>query len=314
MQFGVCLPTFPFGVVPSTASVVEVARAAEELSYDSVWASDHVLPPADKPRYGHLYEAVTTLSFLAGITRRVRLGISVLVLPQRNAILVAKQIATLDVLSGGRVILGVGAGWIDGEFRALGADFQRRGRHLDEGIRVLKTLWQDPDPRFTGEFYRFEGVLFEPRPIQSGGPPLWVGGYTEVALRRAAQLGDAWHADDLTLDRLDAMRRKLQALAAEAGRSVQVTLRRTVDMRSAAVEAGVLSSPAAGGGTHTGRFPAASAGALAGSLAEIETAVRQAAAVGVTHFICQFEHASQEEHLTSMELFAKAAIRKFKET
>lgn len=306
MQFGVCLPTFPFGAAPTADRIAEVAQAAEELGFDSVWASDHLLPPAVRPRYGILYECLTTLAYVAGRTRRVSLGTSVLVLPLRHAVEVAKQVATLDNLSGGRVILGVGAGWIPEEFAALGADFRRRGRHLDEAIRVLRVLWTHSRPSFDGQFYRFTDVLFGPLPARPSGPPIWVGGHTEAALRRAARLGDAWHADDLAGDSLRAMVDHLRALAAREGRTVEVTLRRTVDLRPA------RSTDREPSGIRTGRFPAPSAEALSGSVDEVAAGVREAAEAGVTHFICQFEHTTHEEHLTVMELFMREVAPRFR--
>jgi probable F420-dependent oxidoreductase len=303
MQYGVCLPTFPFGASPTPERIVEVAAAAEELGYDSVWASDHLLPPADRPRYGTLYECLTTLAFVAGRTRRVRLGTSVLVLPLRHAVEVARQVATLDALSGGRTIVGVGAGWIPEEFASLGANFASRGRHLDEAIRVLRTLWRDSRPSFAGKFYRFDDVLFGPPPAQPGGPPIWVGGYTDAALRRAARLGDAWHADDIAGDRLAAMAARLRALAARAGRTVGVTLRRTVDLRPL-----LTAGRPASAGISGGRFPTPDAGALSGSVEDVVAGVREAARVGVSHFVCQFEHATPDEHLASMRLFMRDVV------
>jgi alkanesulfonate monooxygenase SsuD/methylene tetrahydromethanopterin reductase-like flavin-dependent oxidoreductase (luciferase family) len=123
MKFGLCLPNFPFGVKPSREALVGIAQAAERLDYDSVWVSDHVLVPKDKPRYGHIYEAITTMAYLAGLTERIHFGTSVLVLPQRDAILAAKQIATLDDLSGGRVIIAVGVGWIRASTTTLAPTF-----------------------------------------------------------------------------------------------------------------------------------------------------------------------------------------------
>lgn len=308
MDFGLCLPNFPFGVQPSKEEIVAIVQAAERLNYDSVWVSDHVLVPKDKPRYGNLYEVLTTLAYIAGMTERVRLGTSVLILPQRHAILAAKQLATLDNLSGGRVIVGVGAGWIEGEFNNLGADFQRRGRHLDETLRLMKALWTEDDPQFEGEFYRFRDVLFNPKPAQPGGPPIWVGGNSEVALRRTARLGDAWHADDAPLEMIAAAAGQLQALAQEAGRSVEMTLRRTVDLRPAALAAGLLKEPPGAGEVKEGRWPGGSAGALTGSLDEVHAFINQVADLGVVHFICQFEHVSQAEHLAQIELFAREFI------
>lgn len=150
MKFGVCLPNFPFGVRPSRDAIVEVAQELDRLGYDSAWVSDHVLVPRDKPRYGHLYEVLSTIAYLGGLTEKIQLGTSILVLPYRNAIVVAKQAATIDALIGGRLILGVGAGWIEDEFRYLGADFHRRGRLLDEGIKVMKALWTEENPHRAG--------------------------------------------------------------------------------------------------------------------------------------------------------------------
>jgi probable F420-dependent oxidoreductase len=308
VQFGVCLPNFPFGVQPSTDAIVAVAQAAERLQYDSVWVSDHVLVPEDRSRYGQLYEVLTTLAYVAARTERIRLGVSVLVLPQRHAVLVAKQIATLDNLSGGRVILGVGAGWMQGEFDNLGADFHRRGRHTDEALRVLKTLWQEEQPQFAGEFYRFRHVLFGPRPVQPGGPPIWIGGNSEPALRRAVTLADGWHADDVPLEQLRAVSQQLQARAQAHGRTVTISLRRTVDLRPAAAAMGRLATPGGGGGIQGGQWPGSSTGVLTGTLEEINATLRQVAVLGVSHFVCQFEHATQAEHLAQIAVFAQECM------
>lgn len=310
MKFGVCLPNFPFGITPTRASIVGIAQAAEQLNFDSVWVSDHILAPKDKPRYGRLYEALTTLAYLAGMTERLQLGTSILVLSQRDAILAAKQIATLDDLSGGRLIIGVGVGWIEGEYNNLGVDFHRRGKRMDESIRVLKTLWQADDPQFAGEFYKFKDVLFEPRPVQPGGPPIWVGGSSEAAIRRIATLGDGWNADDVPLDQLRTVVAKLRHLTAENQRPVEISLRRTTDLRPAAVAAGLLNAPTSGGGVKVGPWPGSNIGALSGSLAEVVSFIDQANTAGVSHLIFQFEHNSQEEHLAQLELFAREVINK----
>jgi len=306
MEFGVCLPNFPFGVQPTKENLVGIAQAAEQLNYNSVWVSDHILVTKDKPRYGNIYEALTTLAYIAGMTERLRLGTSVLVLPQRDAILVAKQIATLDSLSGGRVILGVGVGWMDDEYANLGADFHTRGRHMNEALRMMKTLWQEADPQFEGDFYNFTSAIFGPKPVQPGGPPIWVGGASEAAINRIATLGDGWHADDASPDQLKSVTEQLQALTAKNGRSAEISLRRTVDLRPAAAEVGLLAAPSSESGIKTGtRWPGSSTGAWTGSLDEFNTYIDQVIAQGVSHFIFQFEHATQEEHLAQMKLFAQ---------
>jgi probable F420-dependent oxidoreductase len=308
MKFGICLPTYPFGMEPSREAIEKVARAGERLGYDSLWTSDHILPPRDKPRYGNLYEALTTLAFLAGITTRVELGTSVLVLPLRDPRLVAKQIATIDALSGGRVTLGIGVGWMEDEFKAVGAEFRRRGKRVDEAIRAMRTLWTDPNPVFDGEFYQFRDVYCEPRPARAGGPRLEFGGYGAATLRRAATFGDGWHADDMTPDKLSEMGRELRALAQAKGRAVSITLRRTVDMRPAAAAAGRLKPPTEAGGIQAGKWTGGSAGALSGSADEVRRGVEEVAALGVDHFVCQFEQANLEEHMASVEVFAEAII------
>jgi probable F420-dependent oxidoreductase len=288
MRVGVCLPNFPFGVQPSREAVVEVARAAERLGFASVWATDHLLVPSSVPRYGPVLEALATLAHLAAVTDRVELGTSVLVLPQRNAVEVARQAATVDVLADGRLVLGVGAGWIEGEFANLGADFHGRGRHLDEALAVLRTLWTAPDPRHRGDRYRFADVL-PPRPARAGGVPLWVGGNSDAALRRAATLGDAWHADGLAAEQLTARVERLRSLV-PPGRRVAVTVRRTVDLRAGATA----------GASGSGEVPVAGAAALREELAALER-------LGVEHVVCQLEHGSRAEHLDGLGRLAAEA-------
>lgn len=302
MQVGVCLPNFPFGVDPSRDAIVDVAQEAESLGYGSLWVSDHVLVPAAYPRYGRLFEALSTLAYIGGVTERIRLGTSILVVPYRNAIVVAKQAATIDALTAGRLILGVGAGWIDGEFAALGVDVDSRGRRLDESLAVMQTLWTDDDPAMDGEFYAFSDVLFEPRPAQKGGVPIWVGGHSDAALRRAVTYGAAWHPDDLGPDDLAEYRRRLDEMS--DGRTIDIALRRTVDARPA------MSMTRSGtGGETEGEWDGGTASVLAGSVDEILGEIEQVAEVGVTHLICQFEHRTQRELLEQMRFFAEEVVQ-----
>ncbi len=191
MQFGLCLPTFES--IATRDAIVRAARLADDEGWDSVWVTDHVLMALDQQHpYGHIFEALSALSFVAGTTRRVKLGTSIIVLPQRNPIIVAKEIATLDVLSQGRVILGVAAGWNDREFAFLGADFHQRAKRLKEYVAVMRALWTQPNPSFEGNFYRFSNTLFSPKPVQAH-IPIWLGGNSDAARRRAARIGDGWH-------------------------------------------------------------------------------------------------------------------------
>jgi probable F420-dependent oxidoreductase len=192
ISFGVTLPHR--WTYASPQAIAEIAREAEALGYSSVWVTDHIVVPVHRPERGHIfYEALMTLAYVSAITERVRLGTTVLIASARHPVLLAKQLATLDVLSRGRLIVGVGTGWIPEELEALGVPWAERGRRLDEAIQVMRTLWASSGPvSFEGRYVRFRDMLFEPRPIQIGGPPIWVGGMTDPSLRRAARWGDGW--------------------------------------------------------------------------------------------------------------------------
>jgi probable F420-dependent oxidoreductase len=177
-------------------ALVGLAVRAEELGFDSVWTHDHVF------NVGHVfdriggrpyYEPLTLLSFVAARTQRMKLGTSVLVLPYHNPVRLAKTAATLDVLSGGRLILGVGVGSIEKETMAMGAPFSERGAFSDEAIAVMRALWTQEDPKFEGKYTRFTGMPFSPKPVQKPSIPLVIGGISRPAIRRAARIGDGWH-------------------------------------------------------------------------------------------------------------------------
>lgn len=204
MRIGFHLPQWGDGATRD--GVVAVARKVEEVGLDAVWVADHVvLPTASTSRYPYseetpfgpedgFLEALTTLAVVAGATERVRLGTSVLVMPMRHPVLTAKVAATIDVLSGGRLVLAMGAGWWEEEFEALDATFAGRGVRMDEQVQVMRELWRLGTTSFSGEFYRFPELACEPRPLQPGGPPVLIGGMNPRALRRAGELGDGWHA------------------------------------------------------------------------------------------------------------------------
>jgi probable F420-dependent oxidoreductase len=184
-----------------TGAVFELARAIEDLGYDEIDLFEHVtvghpIPGRSETRQAapELLEPLVTLGAISAVTRRVGLGTGVLVLPQRQPALVAKQVATLDVLSGGRVRLGVGVGWQRSEYESLGVPFEERGRRIDEAIPLLRRYWAEPSVTSRGDFYRAEAMGMDPKPVQLGGPPIWIGGDSEAALRRVGRLGDGWMA------------------------------------------------------------------------------------------------------------------------
>ncbi|HUG37958.1 MAG TPA: LLM class F420-dependent oxidoreductase, partial [Candidatus Limnocylindrales bacterium] len=190
-----------------TADALETyVTRGEALGFTSVMIADHIVFPTvinskypytvsgAFPGQGDALELLALMSFVAGKTRRLRLVSSVMILPYRNPVLTAKALATIDVLSNGRVTVGAGVGWLREEFEALDApDFDRRGAVSDEYIRIFKTLWTSSPASFSGEFYRFTDLRCEPAPVQKPHPPIWIGGHSRPALRRAARLGDGWH-------------------------------------------------------------------------------------------------------------------------
>src|SRR5512132_113785 len=197
-------------------ALVDLASRAEELGIDSVWAHDHVFNVGhvrDRIGGGPYYEPLALLGFVAARTSRVRLGTSVLVLPYHNPLRLAKTAATLDVLSGGRLILGVGVGSIEAETRAMGSPFAERGVYSDEAIAVMRALWSQESPRHHGRYWDFAGMPFAPKPLQPS-IPLVIGGVSRAAIRRAARLGDGWQPLGLSPE---ALTQGIATLRAECG-------------------------------------------------------------------------------------------------
>jgi probable F420-dependent oxidoreductase len=204
MRYGFYLPTR--GRTAEPDALETLLGRAEALGFSSTMIADHIVFPvridsrypytADGrfPGHGDALEQLSLMAFVAAKTRRLRLVTSVMILPYRNPVFTAKALATIDVLSRGRVTVGVGVGWLEEEFRALGApDFARRGAVSDEYLRIFKALWTTSPASFRGEFYRFDDIRCLPHPVQKPHPPIWIGGHSKAALRRAARLGDGWH-------------------------------------------------------------------------------------------------------------------------
>ena len=190
--------------VDDAQALVDLACRAEEAGIDSVWVHDHVFNVAhvfDRIGGKPYYEPLTLLTYVAARTRRVRLGTSVLVLPYHNPVRLAKAAATLDVLSGGRLIMGAGVGLIEKEIRAMGSPYAERGPFTDEAIAVMRALWSQDEPKFDGKYSRFEGMKFSPTPLQKPTIPIVVGGVSRPAIRRAARLGDGWQPLGMAPDR-----------------------------------------------------------------------------------------------------------------
>ncbi len=203
MQYGLHLPASSATVKPE--ELVRFAQRAEALDFSLLTVADHVIVPTHisvpypytvdgkYPGTGYHLETLTTMSYLAGATQRIRFATSVMILPYRNPVVTAKMLASLDVLSGGRVIVGVGVGWMKEEFENLQTpNYEARGRVTDEYIRAFRELWTSDRPSFKGQFVNFSDLIFLPKPVQKT-IPIWIGGHSKSALKRAGQLGDGWH-------------------------------------------------------------------------------------------------------------------------
>ncbi len=188
-----------FGPCSQPDALVRVARHAEDAGLESLWTGEHVVlpdpqaPPSPAPPQLPMLDPSVALAFAAAATKRVRLGTGIIILPQRNAVELAKELASVDVVSGGRLVFGLGAGYLEPEFRALGANFEERGALTDESIDVLRALWTQEKPHFEGRFYRFSGIDAHPRPVQQPHPPIVVGGMSRAGARRAARKGNGWY-------------------------------------------------------------------------------------------------------------------------
>jgi probable F420-dependent oxidoreductase len=252
LELGWSLPSR--GPLARVDVLTRLARTADTLGYSVVTISDHVvLPTRSSAPYPYdntgafpggsqqaYLEPIALAAWLLSATRRLRVAISVLVIPYRNPVVTAKQLATIDAISGGRLVVGIGVGWWPEEFEALAAPpFAERGAATDEYLRLMKTLWTEDDPRFEGKYYRLSDVTMFPKPVQKPHPPIWVGGHTEAALRRTAMLGDAWHPIGLRgpvglapHDLAEKMER-IRALARQAGRDpsgIDVAFRGPLDL------------------------------------------------------------------------------------
>src|SRR5882762_8758168 len=261
MQFGFNAPTA--GPLSATAPLTKLVMEGEAMGFDYATLSDHVVIPTDiQAKYPYSstgefpagaraerHEQLIEVAFLAAKTTRLRLITSVMVVPHRPAVLTAKMLSTIDVLSGGRLTLGVGVGWMREEFEAIDApDFDARGTVTDEYVRAFVELWTRDAPKFDGKHVRFSNIGFAPKPVQKPYPPIWVGGESGPALRRAARIGDAWYPIGTnpqnpldSLMRFKAQAARLSKMTAEAGRdpkAVGLSLRVTVFGETAPPQAG----------------------------------------------------------------------------
>ena len=299
MKIGICIPNH-YGV-EDVQSVFQMATRAEELGFDSIWVSEHIFNVSyvfdrlgDRP----YYEPLTILSYLAATTKRVGLGTSVLVLPYHNPIRLAKVAATLDVMSEGRLMLGVGVGVIGEELEAMGSTFRERGAITDEAIAVMKELWTQETPSYQGKYHSFEGMKFSPKPLQKPHIPLLVGGSSPGAIRRAARVGDGWHPSNLSPEelgeRLDHLREQARAVGRDLS-EIPVSIR--LDM---AVPTGE------GNGDSRARY------SLGAEPKEVLDNIRAFEAVGVDKVVIAPATGNPWEILAAIEMLAWDVIPSFR--
>jgi probable F420-dependent oxidoreductase len=305
MKYGVFLPVS--GRAASRKTLMQAAQQAESLGYDSVWAADRlVMPwkietaypyskestfivPPDRP----FFDTLTCLAFLAGCTETIQLGMSVMVLPYRHPLHWAKIATTIDQLSTGRLIMGVGVGWMEEEFTAMNAPFKERGAVSDEQLTLLKQLWTEEHITFRGKYYNVDDIAFNPKPYQKPRVPIWVGGEGKYAQRRAGRYGDAWfpYFVRITPAELAARFDYVRKIAREAGRNPdELALACCLPIELTSDDAKQEEDY------------------LKGSIEQISERLRMFQRVGVTHIGLQFMIPHYPERQEQIERFAKEAL------
>ena len=308
MEFGFYLPNSGAGAEPD--ALANIAKQGDRLGFYCMVMPDHILQPnqvdstypysltgdilaAGQSGDGEWPEQITTLAYLAGVTERIRLVTSVMIIPYRNPILTAKMLSTLDMLSKGRLILGAGVGWMEEEFELLDAPpFAERGAVTNEYLRAFIELWTKDNPKFEGKYVNFSDITFLPKPVQKPYPPIWIGGQSKPAIRRAAQIGDCWHpvgaipAAPLEPEELAENLVLLRDYAEKAGRDPSKI---QVSVKAPLYDSGDSSGPRR-------RF--------SGSPDEVRQDVQTYSDVGVTHLIFDFRTADPHQTEDRMARFA----------
>ena len=312
MKYGFYLPNSGAGAEPD--ALADIAKLGDRLGFYCMVMPDHILQPnqinstypysltgdilaAGQSGDGEWPEQITTLAYLAGVTERIRLATSVMIIPYRNPILTAKMLSTLDMLSKGRLILGAGVGWMEEEFELLNTEpFAERGAVTNEYLRAFIELWTKDDPKFEGKYVNFSDITFLPKPVQKPYPPIWIGGQSKPAIRRAAQIGDCWHpvgaipAAPLEPEELAENLVLLYQYAEKAGRD-PATIQ--ISVKAPLYDADDSSGPRR-------RF--------SGSPDEVRQDVQTYADVGVTHLIFDFRTADPKQTEDRMARFSEEVM------
>lgn len=333
VSFGVRVPNS--GPLASVENISRAATEAEALGFDSVFVHDHVVWSSAMHRHhissgaheallddqtADFYEALTVLGYLAGVTRRVQLGVACLVMPTRNPIYAAKQLASLDHLSGGRILAGVGLGskatFESDEFEVFGVPFTKRGRITDEYIEAMKAIWEQPLASYNGEFVSFKDAEIFPKPVQKPGPPLWVGGWTDHAARRTGRLGDAWVPGWLSPTEMGAGAELVRRTATEHGRdperiTIAVEKLAVIDRDRDAAMARAVPTVQTSSKTYerdVDQLQFALDRHIFGSVDDVKRRVGEFVDNGVTHFELKLIYPTMDELTRQMELWAEEIL------
>jgi len=289
MEFGIALQWSSHRHMGLSPILIEVAKYASELGFDTLWASDKMTSRSD-PDFSN--EPLVTLASLMHVVPDMHLGVSVLILPQRSAPVVAKQAATLSLLSDGRFILGVGAGWNEEECKLLNTEFTSRGRKMDESIAVMQRLWREDNTAFDGQFYSFKDVTMHPQP-QDGHVPLWIGGSSPAAIRRVAQVGDAWMPAATDVQGLRVGVEQLREL--RTGRPIPTVANMVL------VDAGLSADDDSDSQAHIG-----------GSVEQMLATLSEYEQAGLEHLICVFVTDNLSGLLPQMQNFTEHVMPHFR--
>jgi probable F420-dependent oxidoreductase len=296
MKLGICVPHY--GRAIEVPRLLEVARHAEVRGLDSLWVTDHVIVPSQaRIIYREdMLDPLAVLPWLAGVTSRIALGTSVVILPYRSPIPVAKLLASVDVLSGGRLMVGAAIGWMEGEFDALGVPFKERVSRSEEALELFRTLWTQEHPEIETKHHHLHDVTFSPMPLQKPRPPLYVGGNSEGALRRVARFGDGWHSTSTTVDGFRQSVETVRRFWAEAGRegapALSLRIPLVIDgVHRAAVDMALIH----GRGRHV----------ITGSVATIVEELRGFQALGCDHVALEVSYSTYPSILHTIDIIAE---------
>ena len=276
MKMGVSLSNY--GILPSRSFLKDAALEIERLELDSIWVSDHIVVPKNDAPWNRVFESITTLGFLSSITESVQLGSSVLLVPLREPLVLAKQIATLDSLSNGRVMIGVGIGWNKKEFDLLGYDFKNRSKTVAENIDIMRKMW-------AGDYTK-QGYSCEPMPVSDNGPPILIGGQSDGALKRVASIGDGWHPVGISAQEYDLGIQKMTQMK-KSNFIWSLRINFAANQKIESQYTGADGHPRL---------------RLVGSIDEIISQIQKYQKIGLAHLVCDIRADSQKEYFEQLKL------------